>query len=344
MRHVREGAAELGVRVATERGKVDLLHTVSARWFVWQRRMAPYAFISPFYLLFLLFGLFPLAFSLWLSFHSWNPVGGLGTMEWAGLDNYVYLAADPWFWKALVNTLVLLVISGLPQHLVALPLAFALNAGLVRLRNLFTAAYFMPYITSAVAVAMIFSTIYGTQYGILNSVIAYLSRTWLFGWAFEALQVRLPINWLGSSAHIKPAIAMLVMWRWFGWNTVLYLTGLQTIPRELYEAAMVDGAGTAQQFRWITLPLLRPIALFAVTLTIVGNMQLFDEPFILVGTGGGTSQAGLTSALYLYRTGFEWLYMGSAAAMSWALALFIALLTWINFRIFGRESLQRREG
>ena len=318
--------------------------TLSARWHVWQRRIAPYAFISPFYVLFAIFGLFPLVFSLWLSFHNWNPVGGLGTMEWAGLDNYVYLATDPWFWKALGNTLVLLAISGLPQHLVAIPLAFALNAGLVRMRDFFTAAYFMPYITSAVAVALIFSTIYGTQYGILNTVIGYLASTRLLGWAFEALDVRLPINWLGSSAYIKPAIAILVMWRWFGWNTVLYLTGLQTIPRELYEAAMVDGATTGQQFRWITLPLLRPIMLFAVTLTIIGNMQLFDEPLILVGTGGGTSQAGLTSALYLYRTGFEWLYMGSAAAMSWALVLVIGLLTLINFRLFGRESLQRREG
>ncbi|MEW6047001.1 MAG: sugar ABC transporter permease [Bacillota bacterium] len=332
------------VRYSTRSQEITAPRDLSTRWHVLQRRVAPYLFISPFYILFAVFGLFPLFFSLYLSFQSWNAVGGLGAIEWVGLENYVYLATDPWFWKSVWNTVVLLVISGLPQHLVAIPLAFALNAGLIRLKNLFTAAYFMPYITSTVAVAMIFSTIYGTQYGVLNAVIGYLARTRLFGWPFDVLQVELPINWLGSAHYIKPAIAVLVVWRWFGWNTVLYLTGLQTIPKELYEAAMVDGAGTGQQFRWITLPLLRPIMLFAVTLTIIGNMQLFDEPFIMTGTGGGTSQAGLTTALYLYRTGFEWMYMGSAAAISWALFIVIGLFTWMNFRIFGRESLQRREG
>lgn len=315
-----------------------------SRWSRWQRRAAPYLFVSPFFILFAIFGLYPIAFSLYLSFHDWNAVGGLGTMEWVGLHNYSYLLTDPWFWKSLWNTVVLLVISGLPQHVIAIPLAFILNSGLVRLRNLFSSSYFMPYITSTVAVSMIFATIYGTQYGALNAALAWLDEHARLGWLFDLLGLELPVNWLGRAAYIKPAIAMLVVWRWFGWNTVLYLAGLQTIPRELYEAAMVDGASVYQQFRWITLPLLKPIVFFAVTLTIIGNMQLFDEPYILTNGTGGTGEAGLTVALYLYRTGFEWLYMGSAAAMSWVLFLVIVGLSLINFRLVGRAGLERRGG
>ncbi|HEY8497793.1 MAG TPA: sugar ABC transporter permease [Limnochordales bacterium] len=327
----RPAATRTGLRARARPGR--------GAW--WRRRAAPYLFISPFFILFAIFGLYPILFSFYLSFHSWNAVGGLGSMEWVGLDNYAFLLRDPWFWKSLANTVLLLIISGLPQHVIAIPLAFILNSGLVRLRNFFSSSYFMPYITSTVAVAMIFTTIYGTQYGALNTALAWLDGHG-FRWLWRLLGLELPVNWLGRAAYIKPAIAMLVVWRWFGWNTVLYLAGLQTIPRELYEAAMVDGAGIYQQFRWITLPLLKPIAFFAVTLTIIGNMQLFDEPFILTGGTGGTSESGLTVALYLYRTGFEWLYMGSAAAMSWVLFVIIVGLSVLNFRLMGRAGLERR--
>lgn len=313
-------------------------------WSRWQRKAAPYVFVSPFFILFAVFSLYPILFSLYLSFHEWDAVGGLGSMEWIGLENYTFLLGDPWFWKSLVNTVILLAISGLPQHVIAVPLAFALNSGLVKLRNAFSASYFMPYITSTVAVSMIFTTIYGTQYGALNAALGWLERHLGLGGLFAAMGMELPVNWLGRAPYIKPAIAMLVVWRWFGWNTVLYLAGLQTIPKELYEAARVDGANLAQQFRWITVPLLKPMMFFAVTLTIIGNMQLFDEPYILTGTTGGTSEAGLTVALYLYRTGFEWLYMGSAAAMSWVLFLVIGGLTALNLRLFGPGGLERRGG
>ncbi|MEW6046118.1 MAG: extracellular solute-binding protein [Bacillota bacterium] len=316
--------------------------SLSVRWSWWQRRAAPYLFISPFYILFAIFSLYPIAFSFYLSFHSWNAVGGLKTMEWVGFENYTYLLTDPWFWQSLCNTLVLLVISGAPQHLIAIPLAFVLNSGLVRMRNFFTSSYFMPYITSTVAVAMIFSTIYGTQYGVLNALLMWMEKTPALGWLFRFFDAELPINWLGQPAFIKPAITILLVWRWLGWNTVLYLAGLQTIPRDLYEAAMVDGASAYQQFRWITVPLLKPTMFFAVTMTIIGTMQLFDEPFILTNGTGGTGQAGLTTVLYLYRTGFEWLYMGSAAAMSWMLVLAIGVLTYLNVKAFGRGALERQ--
>lgn len=314
------------------------------RWDRFQRRAAPYIFISPFFILFAIFGLFPTLFSIYLSFQAWNPVQGLQSMEFVGLENYVYLLTDPWFWKSLYNTVWLAVASGLPQHLLAIPLAFALVTAVRHLRHPLTASYFMPYITSTVAVAIVFSTIFGTQYGALNSAIAALAEWPVTAWMFHGIRDELPIKWLSRSMFIKPAITILVVWKYFGFNVVLYSAGLATIPREYYEAAAVDGASVWQRFWYVTLPLLRPMMFFAIALTIIFNLQLFDEPFILTGGTGGTGQAGMTVAMYLYRTGFEWMYMGSAAAMSWILFFLIGILTAIHFTIFGRSGLERREG
>jgi len=268
------------------------------KWNNWrnknQLRYAPYLFISPFYILFLIFGLFPILFSLYLSFHSWRAVGGLSTMEWVGLKNFKFLLGDPWFWGSLWNTFILLIISGLPQHLIALPLAFILNSRLPRQLKQFLSD---------------------------NS---------------------LPINWLGKAVYIKPAIAIVVVWHWFGWNTILYLSGLQVISDDLYEAARVDGATSWHEFWYISLPLLKPIIFFAVTMTIIGNMQLFDEPFILTGGTGGVGRAGMTVAIYLYRTAFNWTQMGVAAAMSWLLFLIIIIFTLINYTVLRKGVLERR--
>jgi multiple sugar transport system permease protein len=309
----------------------------------WQRRAAPYLFISPFFILFAIFGLFPILFSAYLSLQVWNPVQGLGTMRFVGIENYTFLLDDPWFWRSMYNTVWIAIASGLPQHLVAIPLAFALVMGVRSLRHPLTAIYFMPYITSAVAVALVFSTIFGTQFGVLNQVMAYLAQASWSAWLFGGLADTLPINWLGRAAYIKPAISILVFWQFFGFNVVLYTAGLATIPRTYYEAAQIDGASMRQSFWHITLPLLRPMIFFAVTFTIIGNLQLFDQPFILTGGTGGTAQSGMTAAMYLYRTGFEWLEMGTAAAISWLLFLVIGTLTVIHFYFFGRSGLETRE-
>jgi multiple sugar transport system permease protein len=318
------------------------------RWHRFQRRYAPYIFVSPFFLLFAVFGLFPTLFSIYLSFQQWNPIQGLGAMEFVGWENYVWLFGDPWFWKSLWNTLWLAIVSGLPQHLVAIPLAFALVMGASRLRHPLTAAYFLPFITSTVAVAIVFQTIYGTQFGVLNQAIGRVTEWAPTAWLFEGIREQLPVDWLGRARYIKPSIAILVIWKYFGFNVVLYSAGLATIPREYYQAAAVDGANVLQRFWYVTLPLLRPMIFFAVTLTIIGNLQLFDEPFVLTNISGnrtgGPNEAGLTVAMYLYRTGFEWVDMGTAAAMSWLLFLVIGTATFVHFRFFGRSGLERREG
>lgn len=296
-------------------------------------RSAPYVLLAPFLALFVVFGLFPLAFSLYLAFQSWEPTSGLGAMSFVGWDNFAFALRDEWFWKSLSNTLWLAVAAGVPQHLVAIPLACFIHGTFKRLRNGVLGAYFVPYITSTVAVAIVFSLLYSTDYGLINAVIGALSKWPLVGGWLPAQ----PVNWLGDPEYLKPAIAVLVFWRFVGFNIVLYLAGLQAIPRDLYEAATMDGASTLQQFFHITLPGLRPMIVFGVTLSVIGGLQLFEEPFILTDGRGGSDQAGMTAAVYLYRTAFDFNDFGAASAMSWLLFIVVGALTWLTQRAIGRQ-------
>jgi multiple sugar transport system permease protein len=288
-------------------------------------RWAPYIFLSPFVVLFAVFGVFPLLFSLWLAFHTWEPTAGLDAMAYAGLGNFTFALGDAWFWKSLGNTAWLALASGVPQHLVAIPLAVFIHTRFKRLRDGVVGAYFLPYITSTVAIAILFSSLFSTDFGLVNQAIHAV---------FGAPGEDGPIDWLGDPAHIKPAIASLVFWRYVGFNVVLYLAALQTIPKDLYEAATMDGAGRLQQFRFITLPSLKPMMFFGVTLSIIGGLQLFEEPFILTGGRGGPDQAGMTTAIYLYRMAFDFNDFGAASAMSWLLFALVALLTWLTNKAF----------
>jgi multiple sugar transport system permease protein len=284
-------------------------------------RWAPYVFISPFLILFAVFGVFPLLFSLWLAFQSWEPTSGLGAMEFVGLANFAFALEDEWFWKSLKNTAWLALASGVPQHLVAIPLAVLLHEGFKRLRDAAVGAYFLPYITSTVAIAIMFSSLFSKDFGLVNATLSAL-----FG--IE------PIDWLGRPENIKPAIAVIVFWRYLGFNVVLYLAALQTIPRDLYEAASLDGASRLRQFWHITLPGLKPMMFFGVTLSVIGGLQLFEEPFILTGGKGGADQSGMTSAVYLYRMAFDFNDFGGASAMSWLLFVVVVALTWLTHRAF----------
>ena len=293
-------------------------------------RWAPYIFLSPFVLLFLVFGLFPLGFSLYLAFQSWEPTSGLETMAFVGWDNYVFALKDEWFWKSLKNTGWLAIASGVPQHLVAIPLAYFIHSSFKRMRNGVVGIYFMPYITSTVAIAILFSSMFSTDYGLINVSINILKAIPGLGYFLPAET----IDWLNDPDALKPAIAMIVFWRYVGFNVVLYLAALQTIPEDIYEAATMDGAGRLQQFWYITLPSLRPMMLFGVTLSIVGGLQLFEEPFILTGGKGGSDQAAMTTAVYLYRMAFDFNDFGAASAMSWLLFILVTALTIITHRVF----------
>lgn len=296
----------------------------------WRQDWAPYLFVLPFVVLFLVFGLFPIGFSFFLVFHSWDPVQGLDSMQFAGMENLTFALEDPLVWTSLGNTLWLAVASGLPQHLVAIPLAYLINERLGRWRNTAMGVYFLPYITSTVAIAIMFSTLFSTDYGAINVMLKSLA-TW------DVLAQWLPasnIDWLGQPETIKPVVAMVVFWRYVGFNVILYVAAMQSIPRDLYEAARMDGANGLRIFWHITLPQLKPMMYFGVTLTVIGGLQLFEEPFILTGGKGGMEYAGMTTAMYMYRTAFEFNDFGLASAISWMLFAVILVLTLVTNRAF----------
>ncbi|MBP1962911.1 sugar ABC transporter permease [Paenibacillus aceris] len=282
--------------------------------------LAPYVMISPFYILFIAFSLFPILFSLYLAFHSWD---GLGPMEFVGLRNFRNLLTDdPEFWKSVGNTFVIWFLSTVPQLFAALVIAFLLNAAFMRFKDFYRAVYFLPNITSIVAVAIIFGSFFGSQFGLINGLLQ---------------AVGLPrIEWINDPFWVKVAISLMVIWRWSGYNAIIYLAGLQSIPHDLYEAATIDGASRTQQFISITLPLLRPIILFTVILSTIGGMQLFTEPLILVGNTGGATKEGLTLVLYLYNQAFGNQMFGYASAVAWMLFLIIGIFSFVNWKFVSR--------
>jgi len=305
------------------------------------KKLTPWLFISPYIVIFLTFTAFPLAFSGYLSFQEWNPVSGLSGMEFVGLKNYYTAFDDPWMWKSLYNTVWLAIVSGLPQHLIAIPIAYLLvNTIRSGLRHVYTATMFVPFITSTVAISLIFYTIYSGNTGILNQWLVALAGVPFIGWFFSWAPEAMPIRWLASSDLIKPAIAFVVVWKNTGFNIVIYSAGFLTVSKDLYDAAKVDGCNAWQQFWHVALPMIRPFVFFAVTLTIIGNLQLFEEPYVLTaGESGGVGQAGLTASYYMYLIGWQWQEMGSAAAVSWVLFLFIAIATSVHFWFNGRKGL-----
>jgi len=286
----------------------------------WRKYVAPYLFISPFFISFLVFGLFPLLAALYLGFHQWN---GMEAPQFVGLKNYVRLvSADGFFRQSVSNTLVLGFMCLVPKLILALLVAVGINSGLILFKGFYQSAYFLPIITSPVAVAIIFLTIYGQKTGILNWVLT---------------SVGLPaVRWLEEPATIKPAITLMIVWHEVGWYVVLYLAGLQAVPQELYDAASVDGAGSWARLVHITIPTIAPVILFTVVIDIIGELQVFAEPFVLVGPSGGTGRAGLTMAMYLYQQAFVQMKLGYASAQAYVMFALIAILSLLNIKVFGR--------
>ncbi len=286
----------------------------------WRKYRWPYLFISPFYISFVVFGLFPLLAAFYLGFHKWD---GMSPPEWVGLRNYIrLLTVDAFFLQSVGNTLLLGLMCMVPKLILALMVAMAINSGLLRFKTAYQVVYFLPIVTSPVAVAIIFLTIFGQRTGILNYLIAAVG-----------LQ---PVRWLVEPMTIKPAITLLVVWHEVGWYMVIYLAGLQSIPQDLYDAASVDGAATWGRFWHITLPMLAPVTLFTVVIDIIGELQMFGEPFVLVGPSGGAGRQGLTMAMYLFQNAFVNMKMGYASAQAYVMFALIAALSILNIKVFGR--------
>ena len=286
-------------------------------WRRHERRLAPYLFLAPFFALFLAFMAYPTAYALWLSFHEWN---GLGPMEWVGLANYVDVLQDPGFRHAAVNTLWYAAASLFLICPLALLLALALNGRRVRAKDLLRTGYFIPVVLSPVVVALLFTIIFDQEFGLANAGLRGL------------LGIR-PVNWLGAPEWARVVIVVILIWRWTGYIMIYFLAGLQNIPRELYEAAQVDGAGPLRLFWNITLPLLRPVTAFVAVVVLIGASQVFEEPYIL--TGGGPGEATLSVANYVQRESFERLNYGDAATASFVLFGVVFALTQAQIRFFG---------
>ena len=258
--------------------------------------MAPYLFISPFFLLYGAFMIVPIGAALYLSCTTW---AGFGDPVWVGLDNYKRLLGDDVLFASVKNTLVYVFVSiGIVVPL-ALLVATALNARGLRGRDMFRLIYFLPVVLSPIVITLVFSLAFDRQFGVINGVLRSV-----FGVG--------QIDWLGDPLLAKLVVAFLVIWRWTGYLTIFFLAGLQNIPRELYEAASIDGAGATSQFRNVTLPMLRPVTVFVAVTVMVGSAQIFDEPYLL--TRGGPENATISVAMFIYRAAFQYQELGYAAA------------------------------
>jgi multiple sugar transport system permease protein len=272
-----------------------------------------YLMVLPYILHLALFLGYPLAFAFVLIFHRWNIYT---PMRWVGLGNIKLLLTDPLVWRALVNTLYFLLIHIPLQLVIALGLAQLLNEK-IRGRAFFRASFFMPVVVSGVVVTILWQQLYATETGLIN---ALLQRAGLPG-----------IGWLTDSRYAMPAIAIMATWKNVGLYVVLFLVGLQAIPRDLYEAAELDGASAWQKFRMITIPMLNPTIMIVLVLSTIGGFSLFIEPYVM--TGGGPANSTLSGILYLYKQAFFFSKMGYATTVGffWAMIIFMVVLLQRRF-------------
>lgn len=291
-----------------------------------QQRLAPvYLAIAPFFVLFGVFVLVPVCFSVWLSFQKYSVLGGVGASEFVGLRQFEFLVQDATFRRALFNTVVIWVLGTFPMLAVALVLAALIN-GVTRLKAFYRLAFFLPNVTSIVAVTLFFGALFSEQFGLVNQL---LEAVGLAG-----------VPWLSDPWAMKVVVAVLITWQWCGYNAILYLAGMQAIPGDVYEAAQLDGAGPVRSFFSITLPLLRPVILFTTVISTITTLQTFTEPQVLFGSNtavnpnsGGPGQGALTMVLYFYQQAFNNNDYGYGAAIALGVFAVVLVFVVINFRL-----------
>jgi multiple sugar transport system permease protein len=288
-------------------------------------RIAPgWWFVAPALVLIVVFFLGPVLAAVGLSFTDFDlyALADPSAARWVGLRNYVRVLHEPLFWTALRNTLYFAVVGGPLTVAASLGAALLVNARALRWKAPARIVFFAPFVTTLVAVAIVWRYLYHPRYGLLN---------WLLG--HVGVQ---PIDWLGDPRWAMPAVILMATWKNFGYNMLIFIAGLQNIPRELHEAAALDGATPFQRFRHVTLPMLAPTMFFVVIVTMIGYLQLFTEPYVM--TGGGPLRATTSLVLYMYEEGFRWWRLGVAAAISFLLFLLIVTFTVIQRRISPRAA------
>jgi len=296
----------------------------------WDVKVSPYLYIAPFFVVFGIVGLFPLLYTAYVSLFSWEA--GDDDPSFIGLDNFKELFADTQFWNALENTVSIFLLSSVPQLIIAVLLAALLSAR-IRGATGWRVGVLLPYAASLVALGIIFANLFGPKYGLVNGLLQTIGLD--------------PVDWQAGRFSSHVAIAIMVNWRWTGYNALIVLAAMQAIPKELHEAALIDGAGTARRFFSVTLPLLKPTLIFVTITSTIGGLQIFTEPKLFDAmpgsNNGGSSNQFQTVTLYLYQTAFENYELGYASAIAWVLFVIIVLIALVNFFLTGRLTAVKKK-
>ena len=290
------------------------------------RDNAAWAFVAPALVALGLFFFLPVVAALLLSFSDFDiySLSDIRNLRFVGLDNYITLLQTALFWKALGNTLYF-VILGVPLSIaLSLGAALLINSKIARFKGLFRTLYFAPVVTTLVAVAVIWRYLLHTKYGLIN-------------WGLSGVGLG-PVDWLGDPNWAMPAIVIFAVWKNFGYNMIILLAGLQTIPEELYEAAKIDGAGRFTLFRYVTLPTLAPVMLVVSILTMAGYFQLFAEPYVM--TQGGPVESTVSVLYFMFEQGFKWWNLGFATSVAFVLFLILFAITIAQLKLSQRWSDQ----
>ncbi|HPZ12840.1 MAG TPA: sugar ABC transporter permease [Bacillota bacterium] len=288
------------------------------KWYRFQKASAPYIFILPGVVFYLMVTIVPMITGFWMSFHNWNIIRP--TQPWVGLANYRKLFADPLFWTAMKNTLTYSIGVVPLQMILALLVALLLNTG-IKGKKFFRLLYYLPVITPLSIAAVIWTWIYHPNLGIFNQIVKFIGLA--------------PQDWLGDPAWAMFSVILVAIWSGIGYRMVVYLAALQGIPRSYYEAAEIDGAGSWDAFRYITFPLLRPTTLYILVTSVISSFQVFGLVNVL--TGGGPLDATQVVVSYIFKRAFGDLQFGLAAAMSFVLFGIILIITLIQWKFLGKE-------
>jgi cellobiose transport system permease protein len=287
-----------------------------------RRNGAFYVAVVPFFVIFLVFSVFPVAFSFYLGFNRWD---GFSDPEFVGLANYVQALRDPVFQKAIWNTLYLWFWSTLITVGLALGLAVLINEYVLAGKTYFRMVFLLPLLVAPAIAAIILRVFFTSNGGLVNLLAGAVSGTPSY------------FDWLGSEFWIKPLVVLLVVWRWTGWHMIIFLAGLQAIPRDIYEAARMEGVGRWPIFSRITVPLLLPSLAFSIITATLGGLQMFDEPYVLTQGTGGTNHSATTLGMYLYATAFTQFKFGLGSAVSWYIFAAVVAFTLVYQTIVRRS-------
>lgn len=280
-----------------------------------------YVFTAPFFFMFLIFGLIPVIYSVYIAFYMWDPLDP-SMQVFVGLDNFRNLWADANFWLAVRNTFSIWFLATIPQLVLALALAAVLRNPVLKLATFWRTILLVPNITSVLAVAIVFGQLFGRDYGMINLVIGF------FGFDH--------VDFVEGTLASHVAIATMILWRWVGYNALIFLAAMLAIPSELYESAEIDGASDWQQFWNVTLPQLRNTITFFLIVGTIGGLQVFAEPLAQGGASGGSSRQMSTLTLYLYEQAFVNVNWGYGAAIGIAITIIVLIISFINFLLTRR--------